>query len=184
MYVVFGVVYVQPVLICRALFCIVCRVLWKVVARFGAQAGPAYSKTERMYCLYISVKVSLCCPKSVPVSVRILLNRFVHFCSMSCMWSWSLMKCRRWLQRFLWNVCVGYLWYLVLVVVCDDVLLCSWWGGWLWTSLLPLLVRSCQTRSVVCISSFVVVLWRWGCHCVWIWLWSHLHMTLCLCWRV
>ena len=31
---------------------------------------------------------------------------------------------------------------------------------------MPLLVRLCQTRSVVCLSSFVVVLWWWGCLCV------------------
>ena len=24
-----------------------------------------------------------------------------------------------------------------------------------------------SNRSVVCLSSFVVVLWLWGCHCVW-----------------
>ena len=43
----------------------VCRVLWLVVARFGAQAGLAYSKTELMYCFYIWDRVSLCCTKSV-----------------------------------------------------------------------------------------------------------------------
>ena len=32
---------------------------------------------------------------------------------------------------------------------------------------MPLLVGSSRTRSVVCLSSFVVVLWQWGCHCVW-----------------
>ena len=71
-----GVVNVQPVMIRRVLFCIVCRVwLWRVVASFGAQAGQAYSKTERMYCLYMSVKVSLCCPKSVPVALTKLRTR-------------------------------------------------------------------------------------------------------------
>ena len=65
----------QPVMIRRVLFCIVCRVLWYVIARFGAQAGLAYSKTEQMYCLYISVRVSFCCSKSVPVSVRSMLSQ-------------------------------------------------------------------------------------------------------------
>ena len=74
----------------RALFCMVCRVSNWLIARFGAQAGLAYSKTELMYCLYISVVVSFCCPKSVPVSVRIVLSRCVHFCLMSCMWSLKL----------------------------------------------------------------------------------------------
>ena len=61
-----------------------------MIARFGAQAGLAYSKTERMYCLYNSVRVSFCCPKSVSVSVRSVLSRCVHFCLMSCMWSLKL----------------------------------------------------------------------------------------------
>ena len=53
-------------------------------------AGLAYSKTEQIYCFYISVRVSFCCPKFVPVSVRSVLNRCVHFCLMSCMWSLKL----------------------------------------------------------------------------------------------
>ena len=72
-------------MILRALlFCIVCRMSWLVIARYGAQAGLAYSKTERMYCLYISVRVSLCCQKSVPVSVRSVLSRRAPFCFMPC----------------------------------------------------------------------------------------------------
>ena len=43
-----------------------------------------------MYCLYISVRVSLCCPKYVPVSVRIVFSLCVHFSLMSCMWSFKL----------------------------------------------------------------------------------------------
>ena len=48
------------------------------------------SKPEQMYCLYISVRVSFCCPKSVPVNARSVLSRCVHFCLMSCMWSLKL----------------------------------------------------------------------------------------------
>ncbi len=55
----------QPVIIFRALFCMVCKVLWCVSVRFGAQAGLAYSITERMYCLYTVVVVSLACPNVV-----------------------------------------------------------------------------------------------------------------------
>ena len=62
---------------------------------FGAQAGLAYSKTEWMNCLCISVRVSFCCPKSVPVNVRSVLSRCVHFSLMSCMWSLKLVKCHR-----------------------------------------------------------------------------------------
>ena len=69
------VVCVQTMMIRRELFCIVCRVLWCVVARFGANAGLAYSKTERMNCLYMSLRVSLCCPKFVPVSVPSVLSQ-------------------------------------------------------------------------------------------------------------
>ncbi len=46
-----GVVSVQPVMIRKALFCIVCSVLWCVSERFGAQAVLAYSRTDLMYCL-------------------------------------------------------------------------------------------------------------------------------------
>ena len=46
-----GVVFVQPVMIFRALFCMVCRVLRCVPVRFGAHAGLAYSITGRIYCL-------------------------------------------------------------------------------------------------------------------------------------
>ena len=61
-----------------------------MIARFGAQAGLASSKTKQMYCLYISVRAYFCCPKSVPVSVQSVLSRCVHFCLMSCMWSLKL----------------------------------------------------------------------------------------------
>ena len=70
-----GVVCVPLVMIRRSLFCKDCKVLWWVIERFGAQAGLSYSKTERLYCLYMSVIVSLCCPKSYPVSVRSVLIR-------------------------------------------------------------------------------------------------------------
>ena len=40
-----------------------------------------YSKTEQMYCLYMSVRVSLCCPKSVPVGWS-MSSQCVHFCFM------------------------------------------------------------------------------------------------------
>ena len=60
-----GVVAVQPVIIFSALFCMVWRVLWCVSARFEAQAGLAYSITERMNCLYTVVVVSLLCPNVV-----------------------------------------------------------------------------------------------------------------------
>lgn len=55
-----GDVAVQPVIIFSALFCIVCRVLWCVAVRLEAQAGLAYSITDRIYCLYTVVVVSLC----------------------------------------------------------------------------------------------------------------------------
>ena len=54
----------------RALFSIVFKVVLRVVVKFGAQTRLAYSKTERMDCLYMSVRVSLCCPKSVLVGVQ------------------------------------------------------------------------------------------------------------------
>ena len=38
-----------------------------------------------MYCLYISLRVSLCCQKSVLVSVWSVLSWCVHSCLMSCM---------------------------------------------------------------------------------------------------
>ena len=56
-----GVVFVQPVVILSALFCRVCRVLRCVSERFAAQAGLAYSITDRMNCLYTVVVVSLLC---------------------------------------------------------------------------------------------------------------------------
>ena len=73
-----GVVLVQPVIVFRALFCRVCNVLRCVPERFAAQAGLAYSITERINCLYTVVVVSLLCPNVVWASDLRALSLAVH----------------------------------------------------------------------------------------------------------
>ena len=75
-----------------------------------------------MYCLCVSVRVSFCCLKSVPVSVRSVLSRCVHFCLMSCMWSLRLSDVSSVTTRIFVECLCGI---VVLVVVCVGVLLCS-----------------------------------------------------------
>ena len=75
----------------------------------GLGAGLAYSKTERLYCWYISVRVSLCCQKSVPASVRSVRSPCVHFSLTSCMWSLKLSvvgDSKDFCGVFVWDSCV------------------------------------------------------------------------------
>ena len=46
-----GVVFVQPVAIRRAVFCVICSLSVCVFAVSGCQAVCAYVRTGRMYCL-------------------------------------------------------------------------------------------------------------------------------------
>ena len=75
-----------------------------------------------MYCLYISVRVSLCCLKSVSVSVQGILSLCVYFCLMLCMWSLKLSEVSLVTPR-IFVECLCRI--AVLVVVCVDVFLCS-----------------------------------------------------------
>ena len=54
-----GVVFVQPVAILRAVFCVVCSFCMCVVAVSGCHAVCAYVRTGRMYCLYVVAMSSL-----------------------------------------------------------------------------------------------------------------------------
>ena len=51
--------FVQPVVILRAVFCVVCSFLICVSAMSGCQAGCAYVRMGLMYCLYTVVMSSL-----------------------------------------------------------------------------------------------------------------------------
>ena len=85
-----------------------------------------HSKIGQMYILYMSVRVSLWFPKSVPVSVQSMLSRCVHFCLMSCMWSLKLCDVSLVTPRIFVECFCGIAVLLVLDVVCVDVLLCNW----------------------------------------------------------
>lgn len=54
-----GDIWVQPVMILRALFCRVCSLFRLVGETRGDQAGEAYSMRGLMYCLYRRERVSL-----------------------------------------------------------------------------------------------------------------------------
>ena len=73
-----GVVNVQPVIMRKALFCMVCRVLRCMFDRLEAQDELAQLMTDLMCCLYIRDVVSLWCPMSVPVSARSVFSLGVH----------------------------------------------------------------------------------------------------------
>ena len=100
-----GVVAVQPVIIFSALFCMVCRVLWCVSARLEAQAGLAYSITERMNCLYTVAAVSLLCPNFVWASVLRALSLGVTLFLMFLMWCLNVIDVSYVTPRIL-GVCV------------------------------------------------------------------------------
>ena len=57
--------------------------------------------------MYISVRLSFCCAKSVLFSVQSMLSRCVHFCLMSCVLSLKLSEVTKVTKGFLWIVCIG-----------------------------------------------------------------------------
>lgn len=57
-----GVVFVQPVAMRKAVFCVVCNFCICVLDVSGCHAVCAYVRMGLMYCLYIVVMSSLECP--------------------------------------------------------------------------------------------------------------------------
>ena len=70
-----GVVFVQPVAMRSAVFCVVCNFSMCVSAVSGRQAVCAYESMGLMYCLLIFVMSSLEYPKDVFVSARRTFRR-------------------------------------------------------------------------------------------------------------
>ena len=70
-----GVVWVQPVAIRSAVFCVICSLFKCVVAALGCHDGSAYVSMGLMYCLYTWVMSSLDRPNVVLVNARRTLKR-------------------------------------------------------------------------------------------------------------
>ena len=81
-----GVICVQPVPILSAEFCIICRRAELVCEVLGYQAGEAYSRTGRMYVLYVVREVCLSCPQEVPERALRMFSLFCVFWIMLLVW--------------------------------------------------------------------------------------------------
>ena len=81
-----GVVWVQPVAIRSAVFCVTCSLFKCVVAVSGCHDGWAYVSMGLMYCLHTRVMASLVWPNVVLVSARRTFRRVFALVFMLSMW--------------------------------------------------------------------------------------------------
>lgn len=86
-----GVVFVQPVAMRSAVFCVICSFLMCVVAVSGCQAVWAYVRIGRMYCLYVVEMSSLECPYVVCVRALMTFSRVLAFVFIVSVWCLNVM---------------------------------------------------------------------------------------------